>query len=290
MLDKSLTASSKRSYQKAYQHIKEFHDSLNLELSLPISINRTIAFISYLHEKQYAPSTITTYLSAIAYYHKTLQLTDPTNSMLVRKCVKGLRKNNNRKEKPRVTLRALKALIRVSDKQLNQYEAKLFQCVATMLFFGMFRISELVGDERLGIEALNLNQLTLTRSSIKVKLTKFKHSNGENAVVEMKEQKQSKICPIKNAKNFLDIRGSRAGRLFRYENHKPVTKTSFASTLAKCSKAAGYNPPFTSHCFRIGGATEAAKRGRTEAEIKLLGRWKSNAYMKYTRKTKPLIL
>ena len=210
--------------------------------------------------------------------------------MLVKRCVKGLRKNTITKEKPRVTVGALRALIRVAVKKLNQYEANLFKSLASMLFFGLFRISELIGDDRLGIQAVKLEQVESTKSSIKITLNQYKHSKGERAVIIMKKQSDREICPIQNWKSFIKIRGNKRGRLFIYKNQKPVSKSSFATTLARCSKAAGYEPPFTSHCFRIGGATEAAKRGRTEAEIKLLGRWNSNAYQKYTRKTKPLII
>ncbi|KAJ3233174.1 hypothetical protein HDU78_006634, partial [Chytriomyces hyalinus] len=38
---------------------------------------------------------------------------------------------------------------------------------------------------------------------------------------------------------------------------------------------------YTSHSFRIGGATAAANLGYTEYEIQVLGRWHSDAYMTY---------
>ena len=42
---------------------------------------------------------------------------------------------------------------------------------------------------------------------------------------------------------------------------------------------------FKGHSFRIGAATLAAKMGLTDTQIRLMGRWNSNAFLSYIRHT-----
>ena len=41
--------------------------------------------------------------------------------------------------------------------------------------------------------------------------------------------------------------------------------------------------PFSGHSFRSGAATAAASQGINDATIKMLGRWKSEAYQLYIK-------
>jgi hypothetical protein len=40
---------------------------------------------------------------------------------------------------------------------------------------------------------------------------------------------------------------------------------------------------FKGHSFRIGASSEAARSGKSDAQIRLLGRWSSDAFRKYIR-------
>ena len=40
---------------------------------------------------------------------------------------------------------------------------------------------------------------------------------------------------------------------------------------------------FNTHSFRIGAATSAIDAGISDAQVKMLGRWRSNAYQLYTK-------
>ena len=288
-LDESLSEATKRSYKRSFDHLKNFYNTLKETIMFPISVNKILGFTSYLSSNKLAPTTITTYLSAIAYFHKALEVTDPTNHWLVKKCLIGLKKQTKtRPEKPRVTLKSLEKLVKISKTSLSKSEKLQFNCIITILFFGLFRISELLGDRKLKIASLEKSQVKVRNKILQIELISYKHSKGEKAIVEITAQKSKYICPLKNLQKYLEHRGPGEGPLFKI-GKKALTKARFNTLLKKCSETAGYEPPFTSHCFRIGGATEAALEGRTDTEIKLLGRWKSNAFIKYVRKVKPLI-
>ncbi|KAE9386407.1 hypothetical protein BT96DRAFT_839276, partial [Gymnopus androsaceus JB14] len=61
-----------------------------------------------------------------------------------------------------------------------------------------------------------------------------------------------------------------------------LTKSVF---LKRCNKAwARHNVPrMTGHCFRIGGTTYYLTQGIAPDIVKMLGRWKSDAFLKYWR-------
>ena len=46
-------------------------------------------FIAYLFIRNYSPSSIASYISAISFVHKSNSLTDPINSFLIKKILKG---------------------------------------------------------------------------------------------------------------------------------------------------------------------------------------------------------
>jgi len=72
--------------------------------------------------------------------------------------------------------------------------------------------------------------------------------------------------------------------LFSFSNGKPLTRHSCLKYLRLFLKKAGYPPEqYNTHSFRIGAATHAAHMGIPAHHIKLLGRWRSTAYQRYTR-------
>ena len=64
----------------------------------------------------------------------------------------------------------------------------------------------------------------------------------------------------------------------------PVSRSQFSNQLSSVIQFCGLSPSFyNGHSFRIGAASHAADKGLSDAQICLLGRWKSNAFLKYFR-------
>ena len=64
--------------------------------------------------------------------------------------------------------------------------------------------------------------------------------------------------------------------------HLP-TQSWVSGLLGTVFRACGMNiQRYKGHSFRIGAASEAAHRGFSDAQIRLMGRWKSDALKKYT--------
>ena len=173
---------------------------------------------------------------------------------------------------------------------MNKYNSTLFHSMSTMLLFGLFRISEITGDKRIGIPPLRQDQIQVKKKALKIRMVRYKHSKGDQPEIEISAQTDKSICPVYWYNKFKKLRGSAKGAAFICSKNKAVTKLTFSKLLSKACMKAGIKPPFSSHCFRVGGASLAAQMGRTEPEIKLLGRWKSTAYNLYLRKADPLLI
>lgn len=64
----------------------------------------------------------------------------------------------------------------------------------------------------------------------------------------------------------------------------PVSLHQFNTELQRCLTYCGLDlSRYKSHSFRIGGACHAADNGFSDAQIRALGRWKSDAFKVYLR-------
>lgn len=67
-------------------------------------------------------------------------------------------------------------------------------------------------------------------------------------------------------------------------NGSPVPRVMFTEKLSTALKFFGLDPSrYKGHSFRIGAAPHAAGNGIYDAQIRTMGRWKSNTFLKYIR-------
>jgi hypothetical protein len=84
--------------------------------------------------------------------------------------------------------------------------------------------------------------------------------------------------------NYLNRRNREDGPLFYHLNKQPITVFQFSSMLHTAFRFLGIDTTtFKSHSFRIGAATHFLMSGVQESEIRIRGRWRSNAYKTYLR-------
>ncbi len=93
-----------------------------------------------------------------------------------------------------------------------------------------------------------------------------------------------RICPVAATLGYLRARGAGPGPLFRFKEGKPLTKPHFVSQVRETLQARGIDgSSYSGHSFRSGAATTAARAGVEDSTIKMLGRWKSDAYQLYIK-------
>ena len=92
------------------------------------------------------------------------------------------------------------------------------------------------------------------------------------------------VCPVDALVQYLAVRGGTPGPLFLLPNNQSLTRALFSSALKKAFQELHMDHrKFNTHSFRIGAATSAKRAGVSDSHLKALGRWRSDAYLKYVR-------
>ena len=92
------------------------------------------------------------------------------------------------------------------------------------------------------------------------------------------------LCPVAALMAYLAVRGMKQGPLFQTKDGQPVSREFVVDNVRQALRALGLESThYAGHSFRIGAATTAAERGIPDSTIKVLGRWKSEAFQTYIR-------
>ena len=92
------------------------------------------------------------------------------------------------------------------------------------------------------------------------------------------------MCPVRAVQGFIAIRNPQTCILFCHADGSPVMRYQFGAVLAKCIDYLGLpKGGCRTHSFRIGAASWLAKNGISDKTIKEMGRWKSDAFLRYIR-------
>ena len=191
-----------------------------------------------------------------------------------------------------ITLPILDKLSSVAPSLVSSpYQTCQFQAMCSLAFFAFLRrIGEMTSTSgRSDTSALQISHISKLLSSsrdliaFKITVGNFKHSyNVRPFSILVSRQPQS--CPVELLAKYLALRGPRPGALFITVDGAPVSGSYFSNQLSSAIQFCGLSPSvYKGHSFRIGAASHAADKGLSDAQIRLLGRWKSNAFLKYLR-------
>ena len=260
-------------------------------IALPVAPTTLSLFIAYLFDHEYASSTVATYVAAIGYYHRLAGIPDPSKTTYIVEMLKGYHKLSKKLDsRLPITLPILQRIIGSCHIICSsQYTRLLFTAMCTLAFFAFLRVGEMaVTHTHQSARILQLSQITQLYndgkvSSLKVTFHDFKH-NYNQAPFSITVTRKPGVCPVLSMIRFLEVRGCDAGPLFVNSDGHPVSRCFLATLLGRCIKSCNLNADrYKGHSFRIGGATYAAQQGLSDAQIRLLGRWKSDAFKKYIR-------
>ena len=290
LLRASIASSSRAHYERAWRKCVVFHDSLGVTLQLPASVSMILLFIAHLHAHGSAPASITSIISAVAYFHNINGFSDPTNCFIVAKVLAGARNLGSVSDvRLPVTLPVLTRLVLALPTVFtSRYKCLMLRAMMVLAFKAYLRVGEMVPRSRNMVQGcLHMGDVLLSGDIISLSFRRFKHSTRQGPQsLHVKGEciPGSLIYPASFLREFLSARGGVPSIFFSYPDGSPMLRHEFDVSLKRLLEFCGYQTSaFKGHSFRIGAATAAALRGESDAQIRAAGRWTSDAFKKYIR-------
>ena len=277
ILQRYLSPSTWTQYGRVWSTFEEFNKKImDVRSVVPVLPFHIILFLTSLHQKDPSSSTIRSAGSAMAFLHKLHGLPDPMEAFIVRKFLQGLSNMSTSQDIRLPIIRGiLNRMIRsLSVMGFSLYKVLMLRALYLTLFHGFLRIGEATSKTS-SSSPIQYKDLTFSPSEAVIILHQFKHS---------KEPHRVGLCPVRALQQFCVIRGSDQGPLFASPDGRLYTCGSARDDLRSVLSFCGLDTArYKSHSFRIGAASDAALRGFSDAQIRLMGRWRSDAFRQYIR-------
>ena len=304
----SLAKSTWGVYKTAMGHLGRCQEETGVDMSLPLGQGQVVAFVGWLLcRRGVRGSTVESYLSGLRAVHLAQGHDVPCLRPAVIKSVLTGAKNISAIEdkaglRPRrlpVTLDLMKLLkIELVELEESAYFKRMVWAVACLLFFGAFRVHELLAlrcdsfdpDFTLLHEDLIIHEAvenSVRYKSIQVLLKSPKENRIGNKVIVDVYENGGPCCPVRAVEKWRQMGVlARVGEPgFLLESGKALTGALLNKVLRQCwSKYVPSEKGFlTSHSFRTGLASMLGSLGFGKEDIQAMGRWSSNAFETYLR-------
>ena len=292
-----LANSTQRTYNSAKKRYIMFCSSVNLP-PLPVTEQLLCRFVSYLANQSLTHSTIKGYLAGVRHLHIAEGLGDPRISAMAQleQVLRGVKltqargrgtKGQSRSRLP-ITVDLLCKLKKVWSDTAS---GTMLWAAASTCFFGFLRSGEVTIPSDHGYdEGAHLSFADVAVDClqdpkiVKIKIKASKTDPFRLGVDIFIGRTNDSICPVVALMSYMAKRGNGPGPLFKFEDGKPLTRARFVAKVKEALTSAGVDSShYSGHSFRSGAATTASKQWINDATIKMLGRWKSNAYLLYIK-------
>lgn len=290
-----LAASTRRTYSCAQQKFINFcfMSGRLSSVGSPCPANEwtLCLFATYLAESLRF-SSIKVYLSAVRSLHVDQGLPDPLeNCLQLQRVVRGIKRSQSSlPSNPRLPIS--NDILRIVHSALNfdSFDDVMFWASCTLAYFGFLRSAEFTvsslstfnPSRHLSVSDIAVD-VPLNPSCLQVCIKASKTDPFRKGCKILIGRGSPPLCAVQAVVSYLTLRGSHPGPLFLHENGLPLNRSLLTDRLRAILLSAGVPGNFSSHSFRIGAATSAAKAGIPDHLIQLLGRWKSDAYKQYIR-------
>ena len=273
-------------YDRALTKYRQFLLTYSLPIELPSPPIVIALYATYMHQLEYAYRTIVTHMTAISHMHKYYQISEPTKNVFVQRTLQGIKQSSISVEcRMPITLPLLHKLHISLNHIVSSPRARvMFQAMYLLAFHAFLRVGEMTQSHGRSLNVIQYHQISVTQDNyIVLSFSKYKHSKGRTHVISIQAQALP-FCPVHTMREYIRYRGVVPSPLFIHADGRQVNRDCFTSMLNKTTKFLGLSSTFyKSHSFRIGAASHGARNGMSDAQIRHMGRWSSNAFKSYIR-------
>jgi hypothetical protein len=262
-------------------------------LPCPATEEVLLMYVTDMNNRGLSLSTIQVYLAAVRSLHIQEGLGDPLqNCLRLRYALKAVKQGSSpARQKLPVTHSIMQRIYAVLFPTTDIDNIMLWSAF-TLAYFGLFRASEVTvtsqwchSSHYLQIEDVQIfSDHVGTYMTVRLKRSKTDVENrGTTVYIGCS---QTTVCAVCAMRLYLQVRVKNKPSLplFVFSSGQALTKQLFSKHLRLLLQQAGVDPTnYSGHSLRSGGATDAALSGLADWEIKLAGRWSSEAYQRYIR-------
>ncbi|XP_073439516.1 uncharacterized protein [Dendrobates tinctorius] len=249
--------------------------------------SKLLLLLGHSWESGWSVPKLNNFLSGLAFGFKFRGLRDLTKSFLVLQAVKGWRRNWRVSDRRRpVSYEVLLVLgEHLKDVCASLEEVVLFKLAFSLAFFGAFRLGELVSPSRFKKGGLLRQDVDVFGDRLEITLRFSKTDrDGKGCRVVLCEVSGSPLCPVSCMRIFGTGGRSFTDPLLVHGNGSFLSRFQFVTIFRRCLERGGLPArEYSGHSFRIGAATEAARRGLGEDMVRRIGRWESVRFRSYVR-------
>ncbi len=272
LLCSAVAPETRRAYASRLKRFFAWCQAEGISTAFPTSPEVLAAYVASLADSGAAPATVEQILAAIAAAHRAEGISSPTETLLVKKTLKGYRREHgtapaSRKDAATVeVVRMLLAATVRDDSPKNIRDA----AIISLGFAGAFRRSEL--------SALDIADLKWTvRGSEEVLVINVRRSKTDQEAQGMQKAifpgRDETTSPTSLLKRWLSLVEPQEGPLFRrvlksgQVTDERLSAQSMRLVVLQAASAAGLSLDLSAHSLRIGFVTTAIRQGKTERSI-----------------------
>lgn len=266
------SANTRRTYRAAIRSFERWGGRLPTERD-------TLVLYLLAHATTLNPRTLGVHLTALGQWHRYQGINDPSRDPLVRKTLEGIRRIHGAPKRKAKALRLehIAQIINVLHLQPEGLKKWRDLALTQVGFFGAFRRSELV--------AIVVEDLRWEPEGLIVCIPQSKTDQSGEGLYRALPRGDDYVCPATALRTWLDKAGITTGPVFRAINRwghlqsAALEPGSINAMLKGLGEQSGFDfvPELSSHSFRRGLSTSAAREKIDFELIKRQGGWKSDA-------------
>ena len=223
-------------------------------------------------------STIKVYVSAIRSLHIQQGFADPLVDCLRLQVLRGIKRTQGDTSSLRLPVTDDIMMVIFSALDLSLPDHCMFWVACNLAFFSFLHSAEFTVPNlasflpsiHLGLTDVAVDSMS-SPSCLRLRIKASKTDPFHKGVFLHIGRGEFPLSAICSLLAYLTLRGDAPGPLFLFQDRWPLTHALLASWLSDILSSAGIQGNFSSHSFRVGAATVAARNGTPDHQIQALG-------------------